>query len=363
MLYLAYCAVNEIKPDLSKISEIDMEELYNISQFHNITSMICMALESGGIKVSQKWIESKYKAIRKNILLDTEREKIFEFMDKNGIWHMQLKGAILKDMYPRIGMRQMSDNDILYDSSFQQQLNEYMKQNGYTYEKAERTYPDVYMKPPVYNYEMHTSLFTYKNKFYDYYIDIKSKLIKDNNSPYEYNFTDEDFYIYITAHEYKHYSNNGTGIRSLLDCFVYIKEKKNLNWDYINGEFKKLGRQDFEYKTRILAEKIFKDFSIDKLSDDEKEMLKYYLYSGTYGTFNNSIKNRKQNMNADTKSKYILKRIFPDMEFYRIYYPFFYRHKILLPIGWTYRLIRALIFRRKKIINEMKVVENLMNSD
>ena len=69
--------------------------------------------------------------------------------------------------------------------------------------------------------------------FYHYYKHIEEKLLKANEKSYKRLFSDEDFYIYMTAHSYKHYSVGGTGLRSLLDSFVFVKEKgKHLNWDY-----------------------------------------------------------------------------------------------------------------------------------
>lgn len=42
------------------------------------------------------------------------------------------------------------------------------------------------------------------------------------------------------------------------------------------------------------------------------------------------------------------------MEIYEKYYPFFYRNKLLLPVGWGYRLIRGMVKNRKKVQWEMK---------
>ncbi len=41
------------------------------------------------------------------------------------------------------------------------------------------------------------------------------------------------------------------------------------------------------------------------------------------------------------------------MEIYEAFFPFFYRHKILLPVGWAYRLIRGVTARRKKVKSEL----------
>lgn len=360
MLYLAACAVNGIVPDAENM---DLDRLYAVSKFHSLTAICAMALESAGITLSDKWRETKAKAIRKNILLDVERAQILAFFEQNGIWYMPLKGIILKDMYPKVGMRQMADNDILYDSRFQMQVKEYMESKGYKTESVGKGAHDTYHKPPVYNYELHTMLYpelTDKN-IHAYYANVKNRLVKDNNNEYGYHFTDEDFYIFMTVHEHKHYSIGGTGLRSLLDCFVYLGAKDGrLDWNYIGGELDKLGIGEFERKSRTLAMKIFSSAKLPELSDDERGMLEYYLLSGTYGTEKNHVENNMKKFSEKTGSKskfrYIMRRIFPELEVYKENYPFFYKHRILLPIGWLYRLFKGIILKNRRIINELKIV-------
>ncbi len=362
MLYLATCVVNGIVPDAGNI---DLDNLYAVSKFHSLTAISAMALESAGIALPDRWREAKAKAIRKNILLDAERAQILGYFEQNGIWYLPLKGVILKELYPKTGMRQMADNDILYDSRFQTQVMEYMEGRGYKTESVGKGNHDTYHKPPIYNFELHTQLYSEQSDktIHDYYDDVKSRLVKDNDKQYGYHFTDEDFYIFMTVHEYKHYSISGTGLRSLLDCFVYLHSKgKSLDREYICGELDKLGISDFERKSRALAMKAFSSAELPELSRDEREMLEYYLLSGTYGTQKQSVENRMDKLAAKTGSKsklrYVLSRIFPDTGFYKEYYPFFYRHKILLPICWIYRLFKGLIIKSKNILGELKIVVN-----
>lgn len=360
MLYLTSCALHGQVPDKDKIAQIDLTKLYQMCQFHSLTSMVCMALESAGVS-EPEWQEAKSKAIRKNIMLDVEREKICNFLEENGIWHMPLKGVILKEMYPQIGMRQMADNDILYDKAYQDEVLDFMLKNGYTAEGVGKTYHDTYTKPPVLNFEMHTALYSkssYK-RIYVYYTNVKNRLVKDENKKYSYHFTDEDFYIFMTVHEYKHYNNRGTGLRSLLDTYVYINQKNDvLDWNYISGELEKLGIEDFERKSRQLSMKVFSSAEFPELSEDERKMLDLYLFSGTYGTMEQFVQRKMDKFQMQTgktsKLGYIWYRIFPPMEIYEAFFPFFYRHKILLPVGWAYRLIRGVTARRKKVQSEIK---------
>ena len=361
-LYLLMCGVEGKPPSSELLREMNMEDVYQISVYHTLSAMTYMVLEKGQDilegEVFKNWKKEKDKAIRKNILLDRERERIFAFMEEQGIWHMPLKGIILKEMYPAFGMRQMADNDILYDSNFQKPLCIWMKEQGYKVISCGRGNHDVYEKKPVYNYEMHTALYGGEHNpvWITYYENIKEKLIADKKKKYSFHFTDEDFYIYIITHIYKHFAGSGTGIRSLLDVYIYLQAKEAImNWDYINEERKKVQVSDFEGKVRHLSQKVFSK-ELQKLTKKEEELLKYFLYSGTYGTLENHVQHRLDQFETDKKG-YIIKRLVPDEEFYKNYVPFVYEHKWSRPFFIIFRLVRGLFRKDRRIMKEIKALK------
>lgn len=359
LIYLCKCAVNGTIPSKSRLDQMNMEELYIAAKHHTLTGITAYVLESEGIQ-DDNFRTAKEKASRKNIFFDIERKKLFSFCEKNGIWYMPLKGSILKEMYPDFSMRQMADNDILFDAEYQSEIKKYFTDNGYSIIRYGKGNHDVYKKPPVLNFEMHTALFghAHNQEWKKYYRDIKERLVKDTDNNYGYHFSDEDFYIYIITHEYKHYSKGGTGLRSLLDCYVYLQAKQDsMDWSYISAECEKLGTYDFEQQSRNLSQKVFGNSSAE-LSDEDKLMLEYYLNSGTYGTIEQDTQRKIEKFQRQTGStsrlKYIWHRIFPPMYIYEAFYPFFYRHKFLLPVGWAYRLIKGVITCSKKVRSEIK---------
>lgn len=361
-LYLLMCGVEGKPPSSELLREMNMEDVYQISVYHTLSAMTYMILEKGQDilegEVFKNWKKEKDKAIRKNILLDRERERIFAFMEEQGIWHMPLKGIILKEMYPAFGMRQMADNDILYDSNFQNPLCIWMKEQGYKVISCGRGNHDVYEKKPVYNYEMHTALYGGEHNpvWMTYYENIKEKLIADKKKKYSFHFTDEDFYIYIITHIYKHFAGSGTGIRSLLDVYIYLQAKEAImNWDYINEELEKVQVSDFEGKVRHLSQKVFSK-ELQKLTKKEEELLKYFLYSGTYGTLENHVQHRLNQFETDKKG-YIIKRLVPDEEFYKNYVPFVYEHKWSRPFFIIFRLVRGLFRKDRRIMKEIKALK------
>lgn len=211
---------------------------------------------------------------------------------------------------------------------------------------------------------MHVSLF---NKtipiFYSYYNELESKyLYKDNT--YERYMTKEDAYIYIVAHAYKHYSNSGTGIRTLIDLYVYNEHcKDQLDRNYIQEQCTVLGIQEYEEKARTIAYKIFdqpvKEFSF--LTQEENEYIEYYFSSGTYGTtrerIQNSIHKLKLEGHKHPKLYYIYRRAFPSFSWFRQYYEFLDKYPVFIPFFSLYRFIKGLITRANTWSNEIKIVK------
>ena len=353
MIYLTACAVNGKIPEKERIQGLDLPSLFSVCQEHILTACVDYALESAGIR-DHDFTQAKEKSIRKNILLDAERKKVLAELEKAKIWYMPLKGAVMKDWYPKLGMRQMSDNDILCDSNSQKEIKTIMLQLGFTCLHYGDGNDNAYQKPPVCNFEMHHRLFSETNtgKLYEYYDNVKETLVKDDNKEYGYHFTNEDFYIYMTAHEYKHYSAGGTGVHSLLDVYIAMRKfGEQFAWEEVRAKLQELGIAEFEQQSRELGMKLF-DFQ--ELSEEEREILDYYIFSGAYGKTINRVKTNLQKKENTSKASYVFHRIFIPMEEYKVWFPWAYRHKWLIPVAWTYRLFRGVFARRKKVSVEVK---------
>ena len=342
VVYLCAYAINNDKPDPNRIKGMDLAAINDFSSAHMISAVVAFALEGAGYKTRQT--SSVIAAVmKKTALFDREWSIIRSKLQEASIWYMPIKGAVLKDMYPKYGMREFSDYDILFDANYAEKVKEIMEGLDFESKHFGSSHHDCYYKNSVLNFEMHRALFgpTHEEKLYEYYQDMKMRLIGDG---YEKHFSPEDFYLYMIAHEYKHYSGGGTGLRSLLDTYVYLS-KTSLNMDYVTGEAEKLGIREFEEKNRSLSQHLF---SGETLTDADQEMLDYILSSGTYGTITHRVEN-KMRKKGWSKIRYALDRFFvpvsrknKDYAAYAGQYPFFYKHKILLPILPFYRTFRAM---------------------
>ena len=404
LIYLLSCALNNKIPDPDKIPVHDIELLPELCRRHMTGAMTGAALESvykvqkkedksasydpdqekqpvRSLHLSKeymkKWESMKNAALKRRVLFDMERNAILSILEEKGIWYCPLKGVILQDFYPGFEMREMSDNDILYDARFRDELVTIMESRDYVMENEGVTNHDLFVKSPVYNFEFHTRLFmhTFSTVFTTYYEDIKKRLIKDDGRQYGYHFTDEDFYIYITAHAFKHFNEGGTGLRSLTDVYVFLKDRqKNMDMRYVRTEVKKLGMGDFECKCRKVSKKLFSDpdkcfEGIASLDPGEREFLSYISKTGAYCTKEDFVKSkvkaytgRAGKTSAADRMKYYLTRLFPGEAYYKEAHPYLYKNKALIPVFLVYRAANAVIKNRGKILREIAVVKSTGHS-
>ena len=357
VIYLLKCALNEQTPDKEQLKCGRTDIILAAAKRHMLTSAAAMALESGGIR-TEETAKVTAIALRKLLIFKAALAEVETKLNEAGIWYMPLKGTVLQYLYPRFGMREMADHDILIDPGRAADVKDIMEGLGFTTEHFGGSNHDVYYKRPVLNFEMHTGLFgeAHEEKLYEYYKNIGERLITTDSCRRE--FTPEDFYIYMIAHEYKHYSGSGTGLRSLADTYVYLN-KKRLDMDHVKRETEKLGISDYEAANRSLAMHLFGD---GVLTEEDQEMLDYILSSGTYGTIGHRIENKIRKNNW-SKVRYMADRFIVPVSCrnksygaYAAAYPFFYKHKLLLPLLPFYRTAKAI--KRGSFMTEARAIRN-----
>lgn len=171
--------------------------------------------------------------------------------------------------------------------------------------------------------------------------------------------TPEDFYVFLIAHAKKHYSGSGTGFRTLMDVYVCVTKMKP-DLSAVRQELEKLGIADFEEEIRSLAMSLFEG---GECAEENRDMLDYVFESGTYGTMLHKVENSMGRNNVG-KIGYSMKRLFGSLDpkskdylTHKETYPFFYKHKIFLPVLPLYRIVRGI-----RNGNLQKVVWALKNS-
>lgn len=345
--------------------DIDWEKLYLYASKHHVANIVCYALDSLKIKPEKKVYDAfkteQMRALRTDMLQEREIDAILKEYEEQNIKAVALKGFVLKGMYPLRDMRVMGDLDLLLKREDIPRGHEILIKNGYTeiveeYQDKETNPHEEYRKPPIMLLELHKFLFPKKGfeEIFDYYEHIWDRCVTVGEYKNIYRMNDEEFYIYMIFHIMKHYKLAGTGIRSILDVWVFLRDTQ-IDRGYVDGVLEKLGMKKFEEHIRTLAEIWFDE----KESDDPlyDEMGEYIFESGTYGTEKN-YKTRDA-LDADGKNasgiKYMLNIAFPGYKSMCMLYPSLEKIPVALPVYWIARIIDRLIHKREDLKKEIEI--------
>ena len=383
LIYLVSCALNRRIPDLQRAAAMDMDAVFDLASRHLLSAAVGYAMENAGLgdPRSDRAIAG---AVRKAALFEQAWNRIKGEFEASGIWYMPLKGALLKDLYPRYGMREYTDYDILVDASRARDVREIMVNLGYETDPGGESTEDHYVRPPVLSFEMHRSLFEGENygmredSLRTYYADIRPRLIPAGGL--EYRFAPDDAYLYMIAHEYKHFSSSGTGLRSLTDTWVYL-QKVGIREDYVEAETAKLGLSDFERKNRSLALSLFgtgeqpgpdsapagaglsaPDSALESgltegsLSDSDLSLLEAILSTGNFGSFGHLVESQ---IARTGRLRYFLTRVMPTDAKVKEQYPVLRKAPVLYPFIWIWRILKELVVHPRRFVIRLKSVLGL----
>lgn len=358
LIYLVSCAVNGEAAEPERCAEMDPEAICGLAKKHLLCAAAAYSLEQV-MPLPLYFKEEKKKAIRTLALFEIEGSAIYDGLERRGIWYLPLKGIVLKGCYPKSYFREMLDNDILFDSSKSAEVKALMESRGYTVKSYGRHNHDVYIKPPTMYYEFHRSLFDKKHRtvYFEYYSKLYDRLEKCDGSRFRLRMTNEDFYIYMICHLYKHYTLGGSGLRSLLDIYVFARKYgKELDRGYIEAELQKLDILSFERDISKLALTLFGGGA---LSPEQESELEFFIGSGSNGTVGNMTALKLKNDDSKkAKLKYFARRVFISGDDLKQEYPFVYRHKALYPPLLVYRPVRGLIRSRSLLVREFKSIKS-----
>lgn len=368
LIYLLYCALNGAAPEPARLAGVDGEKLAELCQAQQVSALAYMAAEKLdktvlGEKGSEKLRADAMQAIRVNVLFEMESIRVFGALKKEKISYLPLKGCVIKQYYPETKRREMGDVDVLFNPADAERVRELMVSLGYTCEDFGVTHHDEYFKEPFYTFEMHRSLSHHFGDVWDnYYEQIDEKLIAVDGSC-EQRLSDEDFYIYLFIHGYRHYLTAGIGVKFLTDIYCYLRKVK-LDEAYLEQELVKLGVRDEEKLFRELAFKAFSPGRAQEgLTAQENGALEVLLMAGAYGSEESAVKLRINQMKEDggarNKIQYIGNRLTHLPPVYTYRYPRLYRCVLTRPIVYGIRLWDGVTKKRGKISAELQTFEKM----
>lgn len=339
--------------------DFDWDTAEQLGLKHQVLTVMYYGVVNSGLSLPQNTLSElencAFQCVAFNQRQLYEIENIYKAFDENKIEYMPLKGLILKSIYPKPELRQMSDADILIKPEQYGQIKPIMQSLGFV-EAEESDHELAWNKKGRLYVELHKRLIPSHNKdYFDYYDD--GWRLASRASGTRYDMSDEDCFIFLFTHYAKHFRNGGIGIRHITDLYVFLLKKPDINKAYIESELDKLCLKEFYENTMKTVDVWFENAFDSEITDFITEMI---LTSGSYGTHDNQIVSQKINSASESTSdtairtKELLSVIFPSYSTMIKKYGILKKCPILLPAMWIVRLVNAMLFKRKVIGREKK---------
>ena len=341
---------------------VSLQELYVFAKLHNVEAMVFHALEQLEMDeqdaVWQNWQNRAAMILTQSIVQLAERDMLFSALTDAGIKLLPVKGCWMKELYPDIDYRQMSDLDMLIPEEKAQEAKRIMLQLGYSTEAFEDSPCHAsYLKPPYTEVELHIALLEEDNGYYDH---VWERAVPVGGYSNLYRLSAEDEYIFYLLHLNKHLEDAGTGIRSILDSAVYRAAYPHMNRAYLQQELEKLHLWETAQNIEKLADCWF---AVGRqLPRALEDMAQYILSAGSYGTLANRSRQRLEKMQEKYKNPllrgmvyWIIRTCRPLKEMQQSY-PLLKKLPVLLPLFWLYRAVMKLVKHPKTILHHVMLV-------
>lgn len=337
-------------------ANVDMHTLVNLAIKHSVANIIYEPLSKIGI--SDRELDNKIQKIyRYGIINDSIQmnylQRITGAFESNGISYCVMKGAVIKNLYPRSDFRQSGDLDIFVPESDRMKAHDVMVEMGFCVERFNiNEADDVYFIDKKIHVELHRILVSNKTPWQKECQKITDRLILTEGYKYNYKMSDEDYYLYMIAHMAKHMKYSGMGIKMVLDVWIYMREYSDkLNWNILNKRLMACGLDLFEKNVRELCYYWFENKDGGELV---KKMGHYILISGAFGTSEQLDAYMFAKDAGKTNSVHIAKLTYYLKVFFEPYYlmckryPVLIKLPILLPFYWMHRAAKSILFHRDK---------------
>lgn len=335
----------------------DYPKLLEIAQAHGTANLLCYGVGKLPQELQPKPAmrgvlkQIAYTGAIRETMQAQELTALFQAFPEAKLRVLPLKGCLIKHLYPKPEMRHMSDVDLLIDPAEAARVRELLEGIGWKCDKFDVGDTDLYTSPSGFCYEVHRSLeneggWTETRTFC-------AALLEYAAGEYVRELSPEQHFAYLLCHFVKHLINGGIGVRQVMDLFLCRRTVDPAKLEALLTELKlaefdrtaeALGRYWFEAAPPVGA---------------AAELGDYVLGSGVFGTEEQRVTDWML-QEQDSKSSYLVRRLFPPMKLMRGYFPVLKRWPVLLPAFWIYRILRAVFARRGKLRTE---VDTLRRTD
>lgn len=365
VIKLVAAAVNSSSAP-EKPEELSWADIFAFAEKQNVLNLVSYACETLDSKPPKKEMQYLREFRKQKMVVEAEQqvetEYVMDRLEKAGIRHMPLKGFVVKNLYPSPDMRTMSDVDMLLEADRIDDAVEMFANRGFSFHNDGDLHANLCHGNT--NFEFHRMLVndSYKN-LTAYYGDGFSRAVKCEGYNCRYEMSREDMYIFLLAHLAKHYRYGGTGIRTVLDLYVYRKAYADLDMDYIYAETEKIGLNKFQRHAEEIADEWFSG-GFDGTFND---ISAYIISGGVYGKrgmflVNEVINESEGKSLAFGKFRKIFLMIFPGYKLMCELYPVLKKYKFLMPVFWIVRWVKSLTSKNSNLKNTIHASSDILNT-
>ena len=344
-LQLLRCALKQEKVMLAEDRE-DWQLLYQLAKAHSLESLLFYGLQRNETVIYHLFCEAHLREMRRQTIRSFEMQEIFQALQAEEIPFVPLKGWILCELYPLPDMRSMADIDLLCHAENMPMVRSILENRGYETIVAGRGNHYTFYKQPFLHLEFHPQLFDSASPLSRFFSPGWQYVNPESQNQFQKSLSNEGFYLFLLAHLTNHFLHGGSGIRSVLDLWLFREKYKNsLDWHFIKAELQRAGILTFAQNLEHLAEWWF----CQRSSPPVIEELGSFIFScGTYGSGENAALQlfRQQPLNSRTRWAAFAQRVFLNRENMQGQYDFLHRFPFLLPCCWLLRAVRVLRQRR-----------------
>ncbi len=332
-------------------------ELYKLSKRHDLAHIIAGNLDSAGLldesETSAKFRKQLIMSVYRNRQMQFEYAKIRHILEENSIPFIPLKGAVLRQYYPKESMRTSCDIDILvHDGDLERAIEALC---GIGYKSGEREFHDVSLfSPSGVHLELHFSILETVEKLDRVLSKAWDHAKLKDGSKYEYEFEKEFFYFHIMAHAAYHFTSGGFAVRALLDVYV-MKYNMGVSCKDAEDLLSMAGIYKFAEEIEAISDYCFRGGQGTELTS---ELIAYFFTGRMYGDVDTRVAMYKSEKKSTLS--YLIHRIFPPHSTMAEQYKRLKKHPVLLPWYWVLRLVKKLFAKRiKSAANEARAAASV----
>ena len=356
---MIHCLKSEINGSVVRfdrhLSESELDQLYEISKYHDLSHMVGSALINNKVLQPQTELYNKFQkkimfALYRYEKSNYEFHEIVRLFEERQIKFMPLKGVILRELYPAQWMRTSCDIDILIEKEHINRAVQCLVDAGLK-KGVESPHDISFITASGGHIELHHSLIEDDriSNIDCVLSEVWEESVVHKGYQYWFDMKDEMFYFYHIAHMAKHFLFGGCGVKPFVDLWI-LDNLDDTDASKRNTLLNRGNLLKFANATRKLSQVWFGNNEMDSIS---RQLEMYIFKGGVYGNTENRISVQQQKMGGQIR--YALSKIFLPYSEIKFHYPILQKHGWLTPFMEVRRWFK-LIFcgHAKRTLNELK---------